>query len=1405
MGLELSDCSFFGSALPEPFVKSDLEQELKKKKILPENKGNEGKTLQSQWEKYRKKLRDLGPQGGKHRVKNHVIDPLLEILGYTEIEVQENVITREGEENGGWLLKNANNGKSLRYWTEEIGTDLDAPQKRGKAYRFSPNRIAQRVLLAKKESIGLLTDGEELRILLCDPARPESHIVIRLDRSGGWSSQPKCPDSFRLFLALCRPEGIEKLSDIINDARLKQSKVTTTLREQAKRAIQEFLQNVLEHPENISFFATKTDKESLSKELWSEGLVFVYRLLFILKLESSPDSARAFSFASTSLWRHTYSPNIALAPYVNDVLSGIETGGMLEGGLRVLFKMFAEGLACSELKVSPLGGMLFGKGTTPVLETLKWGEKAIALLLENLLWAPGEKKKEQKVRVHYGALDVEDLGRVYEALLELEPGISTVPMCLLRRDKLEIVVPATQGERYQDNPKKTKVEWIKEIPSNHFYLRVGLGRKATGSYYTPHGFVRFLVQETLEPQILERSPTNNPKPSEILKLKVLDPAMGSGHFLVEACRYLGDKLYEICRLCDEMASKEEEKAEQTKDPTEKKERFQRVAELRKRLEDLPDPEDELLSYLPSRAVEGEELSLSETKAQALCRRLVAVHCLYGVDKNPLAVELAKLALWLESYAEGLPLTFLDHRLICGDSLTGPFFEQLLTYPISGDPIQGVSTQGLKIEITNKLYEALKEVRELEATIGKNVAELEQKRNAKEKLATLLEPFKILASIWSGCILSSVDKAMDSIYETALKSISNLEELKTFLNSPEVYPVWEKGKHSIPYDIYFPEVFYPDTDITKREGFHAILGNPPWDTLQPLAKEFFAAFDLNILDAPTRLERKEIEEKLLSFPETKKSYEEYVLLFDQMKYFVSRIYKYVNRQAGGAPSGAVTDLWQIFAERALSLLQENAFVGYVLPSAFHANQSATGMRALYLSQFSIRHCYSFENRKNLFEIDNRFKFIALVAQKSTTGTQQFPCAFYLHDIEWLFQKNKPFIYTKKFIQQTGGDYLSFIELQSPLDERVAKTCFKTNIFFGKLAKNLNIHFAEEMHMSKDAYLFTPTHHITKEDPRQPDVSKNLLDESYLTLHEGKTFHQYNDTWGERPRYIVNIEKISDKKIWIKCAQYYRLVFRRIASSTNERTFISFLAPPKFLFADNSRSEHTPFLRSNSLSLYFVSLFNSFVFDFLIRLYVQASINLFVLNGSPLPSIQRNKSIIEKFLIHSALRLTCNSQSYEALWKEQLGETWRETSSNAFSFPVLSIEKERWQIRARIDAVVAKAYGLDRELYQHVLSTFSHTSFSDAPKFCLEAFDELQQIGEDVFCKKYDPYWNIPINETLPEPVIEISIPETKPTKTIKKQKGKKQLSFLDEEEFANENEFENENEFANENEFEDEIK
>ena len=129
----------------------------------------------------------------------------------------------------------------------------------------------------------------------------------------------------------------------------------------------------------------------------------------------------------------------------------------------------------------------------------------------------------------------------------------------------------------------------------------------------------------------------------------------------------------------------------------------------------------------------------------------------------------------------------------------------------------------------------------------------------------------------------------------------------------------------------------------------------------------------------------------------------------------------------------------------------------------------------------------------------------------------------------------------------------------------------------------------------------------------------------------------------------------------------------------------------------------------------------------------------------------------FYAHTTLRLTSNHAGYEPLWCEQLGSAWREPKP-PFTWPVLQGSDERWAVRAAIDAVVADAYGLSREQYGHVLSTFSHRSYPKAPELCLTMFDELKAIGLEAFTKKYDPYWNIPLNENLPQPVIDLPIPD-----------------------------------------------
>jgi hypothetical protein len=1422
-----TDCTFTGPALPEPFVKFNLEAELNRLALLPKATGPEARALNEHWQFVRRKLRNLVAHGGGLRVQNHVIDPLLAQLGYARIEAVEAVQTREGEEDGGALLLTEDGTARLRVWCVDLEADLDSPARRGLAYRFSHTRISQRVLLATGERLGILTNGVELRLIISDPARVDSEVAISIDPY--WKRSRDLPDSVRLLIALASPAGVKALPELIEKARMQQVKVTKDLREQARHAIREFIQELLDHSENQPVLAGYGDKAALAKDLWHEGLITVYRLLFILKLESTDDPARSFSFASSSLWRNTFSPSVALAPIVRRVLDhGVQTGRLLQDGLRDLFRMFSDGLQCTELNVRPMAGALFAPATTPILGRLEWTETAIAKLLDNLLWTRTGRGATARERVHYGPLDVEDLGRVYEALLELEPGITAETMCRLRRAKLEVVVPAAQGERYKPaesavvsvsddlelaseeaeseeeeesgRGKKTKVEWIEEIPTDRFYLRVGLGRKSTGSFYTPHSFVRFLVRETLGPLVQRVSPTDDPQPCAILKLKVIDKAMGSGHFLVESCRFLGEALYDAARRCDELAAAAEKLAEPSRisgkgtpdQEARAAENSARAEALRQRVVDLPDPDDELLRYLPSRSVEGTAGGVSHNKAFALCRRMVTVHCLYGVDKNPLAVELAKLALWIECHAEGLPLTFLDHRLVVGDSLTGPFFEHLLKYPGSQQPLDDLFTQGLTAKLTAALADALQHVRALEATVGVTVADIEAKQAAKVRLDRALAPFKILAAAWSGGVMLGPGGCDDTAYAALAKHIAengNLPEdwLTAFGNHVAValLKMVAKGlglpavsenvsdfqaltanlnKNAIPalsFDMAFPEVFYPDGEAANRAGFDSDLANPPWEGIDSSNKEFFAAFDFSILDLKADPAIKALIAALMQNPVIKELRENYEADIQAIKNAGRRLLQHVNLGAEKA-SAATPDMYQCFVDRAHQVLRSNGMLGMVIPSAFHANEGAAGIRRLLLEESKLEQCFSFENKKKLFEIHSSFKFVAIVAAKGNGGTSNLRCAFYLHGDDWLFSSTKvppELHYSLEFITTVSGLSLNFPELRRPEDIEPFMAAYRNKVMsFESMRDAATVHPTEELHKGKQKWRFIPSSDVLArgEDPRDPAVLRQLVSKGYLPVIEGKTFHQYTDVWAEPPEFVCPLDRLTDKFQRLQQTRTYRLVFRKVASSTNERTGIFTILPPGGVCTDSALVESRSMERHTHSSLLICGLANTFLFDWLLRQFVAANVQFSFLNQLPVP----NLSDREKLIIHNVTRLVCNHAGYAPLWREQLGEAWRE-ARKAFTWPVLSGDHARWAVRAAIDAVVAHAYGLTRDQYAHVLSTFSHSSYKDAPRQCLAAFDELQSIGLEAFTNKHDPYWDILLNENLPQPVIDLPMPAAAP--------------------------------------------
>ena len=225
---------------------------------------------------------------------------------------------------------------------------------------------------------------------------------------------------------------------------------------------------------------------------------------------------------------------------------------------------------------------------------------------------------------------------------------------------------------------------------------------------------------------------------------------------------------------------------------------------------------------------------------------------------------------------------------------------------------------------------------------------------------------------------------------------------------------------------------------------------------------------------------------------------------------------------GDLAGRQLDAFRVFMERNSQLLHSTGITGVVVPSAFHANEGATGVRQLYLEKMALRCCYSFENRRKLFEIDRRFKFALVVAAAGGT-TVEFSCAFFLHDDEWLFasrRNREPLSYSLDFVKRTTGDYLIFLEPRSEQDLQVIEVCFAHCHPFATVASDLKMAFGRECDMALDSWRFTPCSSILakEQDARDPQVLSGLVKKCFLMLHEGRTFRQYDDRWAAAHRRI-----------------------------------------------------------------------------------------------------------------------------------------------------------------------------------------------------------------------------------------------------------------------------------------------
>jgi len=904
--------------------------------------------------------------------------------------------------------------------------------------------------------------------------------------------------------------------------------------------------------------------------------------------------------------------------------------------LRTLFSMISKGDVDANLP--QYDGKLFEED--PALDDIVIANEFLVPALRDLM------ETEKGGGIDYQNLGVRHLGSLYEALLEYSVRQARQPLVMYKEEILDA--------KFAEDLKQKPIGFVEK---GELYLSVkGLARKGTGSYYTPDEIVTFLVKKGLEPHfkareeqfkadLLRLPPASKPRDLELEKkctedmlgLKILDPAMGSGHFLVAAVN-------EITRW---------------------------IINLLKEYPDAPlmrEIEEFRRSIVEEQRKRGIRLDEDLLTDDVILKRMVMKRCIYGVDINPLAVELAKVSLWLDSFTIGTPLTFLDHHIRCGDSLIGLWIEDIApkVFETTLEKWTGtVSTAG----------ESLVEAVVMPADL--TVEQVTQSREAYEAVREKTRSLCVLLDMFCASVIDP---------ELGAKLPKNLALIEETYRKKDEKPKWwglveEALRLRDNYRFFHWELEFPDAFSKDRRGFDLIVMNPPWDAVMPEDDDFFSVYYPSFRKIKKKTDKIKKMRAMLQDVGIKKEYENYRNTIAQKLTFFKSSGQFKRRGTG------YTNLWKLFLERALLLATVNGSFALVIPSNIVTDEGGKQLREA-LFEGRIRAMYEFENKNGIFaDVHRSYKFVLLCADK-TAPTESFPSAFYLHDINALEGKVEQEKFVEipvQLVKLSAPESLSIPEIRNKKQLEVFSWLYSNHPLLGDGSKGWSVTLIQELNRTTDSDLFKS-------------------DDKGWPLVEGKNFHQF----------LLGFEKIDftvDPKQGLKRVARHReyqgtneklhksvrLAFRDVASSTNVRSMIACLLPPNS-FCSNTAIVTLPQRRIfdledkdySRLIACLSGIFNSFVFDFLIRTRITMHLNFFYVYQTPVP-ITFNEGVAEEIIKISA-RLS------------SVDDRFKEFAS------VLGVEcdpltmKERVELTAKLNALMAVHYGLNREQLEVILQSF-----------------------------------------------------------------------------------------------------
>ena len=777
---------------------------------------------------------------------------------------------------------------------------------------------------------------------------------------------------------------------------------------------------------------------------FADALTVVYRILFLLFAE-----ARGL----VPQWHPVYKESYTIESLRPVAESRGSPAGLWQS-LQAITRLAHRGCTAGTLRVVPFNGRLFAPAAAPLADSFHLDDTIARDVLLAVTTRPGKDRRE---RISYLDLGVEQLGAVYERVLDYTPGEAR--------------------------------------------------RKPTGTFYTPRAMTEYLVRRTLAPLVRHRGP------EAILSLRVLDPAMGSGAFLVAACRYLAD------------------------------------------------------AYEESLIAEGTVCRADITAADRACfRRVVAQRCLYGVDVNPTAVQLARLSLWLCTLAADKPLSFLDHHLRVGNSLAGADAADIARQP----PGRGAGRAGAALPLfdTGDLFAragSCVEIRaELAAAPDDSAAVVRRKERAMDDLAGARGPlasWRSLADAWCaawfwppGAHPPPTGRAWAAFSATLRGESAGLPGAveREWRTTAAAVAAAERFFH---WQLEFPEIFFDaHGEPVDRPGFDAVIGNPPWADARALS-----AF---------------------------------------------------SRESGcyALQGGGHANLYQLFAERMMRLTAHGGRTGMLMPSGLLADHGCAALRRYLVDHCDVDAVFVFDNREGLFPVHRGLRFSLITASNGgSTSELRMMCgirsAAVLEDVpdegSVPGAVNVPIALVRRF----SGDGLAVPDLESERDRAILSRVLALAPPLGSVS-GWGAHFGRELNATDDAKHFGSS--------GIPVLEGKLVDPYRVRVEEARAFigaRAARQLLGERSRF--------DRP---------RLGYREVAASTNRLTLIAAIVPAGVVTTHTIFCLRRP--ADAALHWFLCGIFNSFPANYLVRLRGGTHVPAAAIHQLPVPVLPRAGEAFER---------------------------------------------------------------------------------------------------------------------------------------------------------------------------------